>query len=201
MPAGRPWVNLPMVAEVSCSAASWGGVDGGKHKVFEHFFVFGGFGDELGADVDAADLVAAGHHDFDQAVARFAVHFGNGQLGLRFFHIFLHFLGLLHQAAQSCFSKHFGYSCMGLWVGLGLETFQTAFRGLVGRTVLSAGTRAPPWDDTPYVQAQICWLCRLFMCFQTASGFLSNKQALSVGRRVSLGRHTLRRGTNPLFYR
>ena len=106
---------------------------------------------------------------------------------------------------------------MGLWVGLGLETFQTAFRGLVGRTVLSAGTRASPWDDTPYVQAQICWFCRSLIVKQhkavsspTTQTRLM-KQGVSPERRtrsllyghsetacVALGRHTLRKGANLL---
>ena len=95
MPAGSPWVNLPMVEAVSDSAASCAALT-------------------AAADADAADLVVAGHDDLHQAVARFAAHFGDGQLGLCFFHVFLHFLSLLHQAAQSCFSEHRGYSC-GWW--------------------------------------------------------------------------------------
>ena len=39
--------------------------------------------------------------------------FGLRQLCLRFFHVFLHFLRLLHQAAKSCFAEHIGIL---LWV-------------------------------------------------------------------------------------
>ena len=52
-------------------------------------------------------MATSGLH-FHQAVARLAFHFGLRQFGLGFLHIVLHFLGLLHQAAQSGFTKHGG---------------------------------------------------------------------------------------------
>ena len=88
-------------------------LQGGQHQVFQHFGIVLRLCDEFGADADAGNGVAACGGDFHQSVACLPFHFGLRQLCLRFFHVFLHFLRLLHQAAKSCFAEHIGIL---LWV-------------------------------------------------------------------------------------
>src|SRR5690606_16882912 len=54
-------------------------------------------------DRDAPDVMFAAHGDLDQAAARGALDDDLGEGILRLFHVFLHLLGLTHQACELTF--------------------------------------------------------------------------------------------------
>ena len=76
---------------------AYGIVDGRGDQILEYVLVFRQQG---GIQVDALDVVPTGHHHFHHARAGFAFDLERGDGLLRFLHVVLHRLRLLHQIGK-----------------------------------------------------------------------------------------------------